>query len=276
LAATGTLSQTKSNSRQRKRPLLALIQGRGEVLITFEVVGSLYVGWSLWGTNLIADHAQKAALHEFAGSCCLLSPGRCRSIPPGSNGEVFGVVYIPPFGSDYSRPLVQGTGADVLDTLGLGHYAKTSMPGEIGNFAIAGHRQTHGAVLDNIDKLVPGDKIYVQTQTAYYVYVYRNNEIVIPSQIQVLLPVPMTPELPATQPVMTMTSCNPRFGSQERIIAYSVVESWRPASAGPPAEIAPQVAQLKGSWPCISGSSTHFPARFGQRHSCCCHLRPLS
>ena len=43
-----------------------------------------------------------------------------------------------------------------------------------------------------------------------------------------------------------MTSCNPRFGSQERIIAYSLLERWQPATAGPPPEIAAQVARTTG------------------------------
>jgi hypothetical protein len=43
-------------------------------------------------------------------------------------------------------------------------------------------RQTHGAVLDNIDALVPGDRIYVQTREGYYVYVFRNSQIVLASQ----------------------------------------------------------------------------------------------
>ena len=43
-----------------------------------------------------------------------------------------------------------------------------------------------------------------------------------------------------------MTSCNPRFGAQERIIAYSVFDSWQPLSAGPPAPIAKQLAALQG------------------------------
>ncbi len=51
----------------------------------------------------------------------------------------------------------------------------TAMPGAVGNVAVAGHRQTHGAVLDNIDTLVPGDRIYVQTRDGYYVYIFRNN-----------------------------------------------------------------------------------------------------
>jgi len=49
-----------------------------------------------------------------------------------------------------------------------------------------------------------------------------------------------------TDRLMTMTSCNPRFGSQERIIAYALLEGWQPASAGPPAEIAAQVAAATG------------------------------
>jgi sortase A len=141
---------------------------------------------------------------------------------------------------------VEGTSTDVLDTLGLGHYADTAMPGATGNFAVAGHRQTHGAVLDNIHTLVPGDKIYVQTRDGFYVYVFRNNQIVLPSATDVLLPVPTQPAAKPTEAYLTMTSCNPRFGSQERIIAYSLLEHWQPASAGPPAEIAAQVAKALG------------------------------
>jgi sortase A len=155
-------------------------------------------------------------------------------------------MYIPRFGPNYTRPIVQGTTGDVLDTLGLGHYSNTAMPGAVGNFAVAGHRQTHGAVLDNIHTLVPGDRIYVQTRDGYYVYVFRNNQIVLPSRTDVLEPVPTQPGVTPTESFLTMTSCNPRFGSQERIIAYALLESWQPASAGPPAEIAAQVAAAIG------------------------------
>ena len=164
---------------------------------------------------------------------------------PGHGGTI-GIMYIPRFGENYTRPIVEGTSPDVLDTLGLGHYGSTAMPGAVGNFAVAGHRQTHGAVLDNIHTLVPGDKIYVQTKDGYYVYVFRNNRIVMPSRTDVLLPVPPQPGARPTERFLTMTSCNPRFGSQERIIAYSVLDHWQPVSAGPPPEIAAQVARARG------------------------------
>jgi sortase A len=231
----------------------------GEVLATCGLILLLFVAWELWGTNIAADHSQQQAVHRFAHEFTDPRPAPVprRTSPvnygppkvgatPAADGQVFGVVYIPRLGPDYSRPLVQGTSIPVLDTLGLGHYNNTAMPGEVGNFVVAGHRQTHGAVLDHIDTLVPGDKIYVQTRQGYYTYVFRNEEIVLPTQTNVLLPVPTQKDAKPTQAYMTMTSCNPKFGSQERIIAYSVLKSWQPASAGPPAAIAHQVNTAAG------------------------------
>ena len=39
-----------------------------------------------------------------------------------------------------------------------------------GNFAVAGHRNTHGEPFRYINKLKPGDPIVVETQDAYYTY----------------------------------------------------------------------------------------------------------
>ena len=228
----------------------------GELLITGGVVLLLFVGWQLWWTNVEADAKQTEAIQNFAGQ--LTSPViPAESVDPTTfgdpvvgtapaNGETIGIMYIPRFGADYTRPIIEGTGADVLDTLGLGHYGSTSMPGAVGNFAVAGHRQTHGAVLDSIHTLVPGDKIYVQTADGFYTYVFRNNQIVLPNRTDVLLPVPTQQGVAPEERILTMTSCNPRFGSQERIIAYSVMEGWQPASAGPPSDIAAQVAKAQG------------------------------
>ncbi|BCW56676.1 sortase A [Paenarthrobacter nicotinovorans] len=228
----------------------------GELLITGGVVLLLFVGWQLWWTNVEANAKQTQAIQEFSHQ--LTGPvAPAESVNPADfgdpvigtapgNGQTIGIMYIPRFGADYTRPIIEGTGADVLDTLGLGHYGSTSMPGSIGNFAVAGHRQTHGAVLDSIHTLVPGDKIYVQTVDGYYTYVFRNNQIVLPNRTDVLLPVPTQPGVAPEERILTMTSCNPRFGSQERIIAYSVMEGWQPASAGPPSEIAAQVAKAQG------------------------------
>lgn len=237
--------------------LRGAVQVVGELLITAGVVLLLFVAWQLWWTNVESDARQSQVIKEFAQDL----GGAAPDIPAPALEEDFGepvvsaapahagtigIMYIPRFGANYARPIVEGTTGDVLDTLGLGHYGTTAMPGAVGNFAVAGHRQTHGAVLDNIHTLVPGDKIYVQTKDGYYTYVFRNNQIVMPSRTDVLEPVPTLPGVAPAERYLTMTSCNPRFGAEERIIAYSLLDSWRPASAGPPAEIADQVAAVIG------------------------------
>lgn len=253
---------TTARRRERaKRPkqgvFRTIVQVLGELLITCGIILLLFVVWDLWWTNIAANSTQQQAVHQFAqefkGPVKPAAPDKPHDFgtpkvaaAPAADGTVFGVVYIPRFGKDYSRPLVEGTAGAQLDTLGLGRYDSTAMPGAVGNFAVAGHRQTHGAVLDAIHTLVPGDKIYVQTKDGYYTYVFRNNEIVLPNQVDVLLPVPTDAKAKPTQRFMTMTSCNPRFGASERIIAYSVMDSWQPASAGPPAAIAHQVAANQG------------------------------
>lgn len=239
--------------------LRGVVQVVGELLITAGVILLLFVAWQLWWTNVESDAKQSEVIKEFAQDLGA-APAPAPTAPP-AEGEDFGepvvgaapghagtigIMYIPRFGPNYTRPIVQGTSQDVLDTLGLGHYDSTAMPGAVGNFAVAGHRQTHGAVLDNIHTLVPGDKIYVQTKDGYYTYIFRNNQIVMPSRTDVLAPVPTLQGVAPTERFLTMTSCNPRFGAEERIIAYALMDSWRPGSAGPPAEIATQVAAAIG------------------------------
>ncbi|WP_427129523.1 class E sortase [Pseudarthrobacter sp. S9] len=250
----------KTEPARRGRRLF-IAQVAGELLMTVGVIALLFVAWALWWTNVQADAVQGAAVKQFvqehpapATTAAPAAPATgggtaASAVPVGTapgHGQAIGVIYIPRLGADYSRPIIQGTSQGVLDTLGLGHYEATAMPGELGNFVVAGHRQTHGAVLDNIHTLVPGDKIYVQTADAFYTYVYRNQEIVLPNRTDVLLPVPGEPDAKPGQRILTLTSCNPRFGSQERIIAYAVFDSWQPLSAGPPAAIAEQLADLQG------------------------------
>lgn len=243
----------RSRGRTSGATMLRMIAGVvGEVLLTVGLVLILFVGWDLWWTNLEADAKHHEVAREFAQHFDeVMRPGpttehgsRGLADPPAS-GTTIGIMYIPRFGANYSRPIVQGTTPDVLDSLGLGHYTQTAMPGALGNFAVAGHRQTHGAVLDNIHTLVPGDRVYIQTLDAFYVYVFRNSEVVLPSETNVLAPVPGQPAVTPTERILTMTSCNPRFDSTERIIAYSVLESSQPASTGPPSEIAGQVAAIR-------------------------------
>lgn len=233
------------------RPIRTAVGVIGELLITAGVLVLLFVAWELWWTNLEADATQSDAaatlVQQFEvpagpGEQTNRSPEQQAADdlaefgepPAAAGGEgTFGVLYVPRFGDDYARPVSDGVGLDVLNTLGIGHYPDTQLPGEPGNFALAGHRQTHGQVFFNIDQLTVGDRLYVQTAEGFYQYRYRSTEIVAPSTVEVLAPVPHQPGAEPTESVLTLTSCHPLYTTRERIIAYAVLESFRPAEAGP-------------------------------------------
>lgn len=161
---------------------------------------------------------------------------------PG-NAKPFATIIIPRFGPHYVRTIAESVDVDtVLNNLssGVGHYTGTSQLGEVGNFAVAGHRTTYGAPFGDIDKLRVGDRIYIETKAGWYVYRFRNIQFVYPNETTVLNGVPQT-LLAAKDRLLTMTSCHPKLSAAERIIAFSVFESFVPREAGTPSEIVTMV-----------------------------------
>lgn len=218
----------------------------GEILITLGIFLMLYVAWELWWTNIDSAQAQKQVTNELVqnlGDVHIPEEIEERDYGPApvteiEDGETFGIMYFPSFGRNGTHhPVTNGVGPEVINRVGIGQYPQTQQPGELGNFAVAAHRQTHGQVFWDIDKLGEGDKVYLQTKEGYYTYTWRETEIVLPSAGEVLLPVPHEFGSEPTTSILTMTSCHPPFSTRERIIAYSELTNWRPLDAGPPAEI---------------------------------------
>lgn len=222
----------------------------GELLITLGILLMLYVVWELWWTNIDSAQAQKevtANLVQELGDVKVpeineeeeeekdYGPAPVTELVPG---ETFGIMYFPRFGANGSHhPVTYGVEDHVIDNLGIGHYPTTQQPGELGNFAVAAHRQTHGQVFWDIDKLQDGDKIYLQTAEGYYTYTWYATEIVAPSNGGVLLPTPHQWGVEPTKSILTMTTCHPKYSTRQRMIAYSELTDWRPLDAGPPKEI---------------------------------------
>ena len=94
-------------------------------------------------------------------------------------GDAFALIRIPRFGKKYVKPIYQGTELPILDK-GVGHYTRPRCPGEIGNFAVAGHRVTYGKPFNEIATIKPGDAIVVETATTWYVYRAVRHVIVTP------------------------------------------------------------------------------------------------
>ena len=85
------------------------------------------------------------------------------------SGEGFAKLYIPAFGADYRFTVVEGTNSDDL-YIGPGHYAGTQMPGQQGNFAVAGHRVSKGSPFNDLGLLASCDAVVVETQDDWFVY----------------------------------------------------------------------------------------------------------
>jgi sortase A len=218
----------------------------GELLISAGVFVLLFLGWQLWFNDLVVG----GALREEATQQSSTWQGNASTAEPGSQdeppvavapaaGEVFGLLIVPRWGADYYLPIAEGTGTkQVLNKGQIGHYVTTSMPGAVGNFAVAAHRMAYGHPFSGLSDLRIGDHIFVETADGWYQYEFRNLEYVRPTGVGVIAPVPQNDGVTPTDRLITLTSCNPRYTAQERIIAYGVYDSFYPRAGGPPDEIA--------------------------------------
>lgn len=214
------------------RVVRGLVGLLGEVLITLGAVLLLFVGWQLWWTDVVsdADAAQVVASMEADPEQDIVSPA---DVVPG---DAFAVVRIPRFGADFARPLYEGTTYAILQR-GIGHYPETAMPGEVGNVAMAGHRTTYGKPFNQIATLQVGDVILVETRKQYFVYRVTGSQIVEPTQVSVVLPVPDQPDAKPTQKLLTMTSCHPEFSARQRYVVHAKLDASYSRKAGIPASV---------------------------------------
>lgn len=84
------------------------------------------------------------------------------------------------------QPIVDGITDDVIKYF-LGRFPDSSMPGEVGNFAVAGHRVSDFTdAFINLYKVKSGDEIIVRTMEGKYTYEVDDSFIVEPEQVEVL------------------------------------------------------------------------------------------
>lgn len=237
----------------RARRIGAAVTGVvGELLITAGVVLGLFVVWQLWWTDVVAEQAQVAMIADLGWAEPLPEPaevpddGIARPQPgeppvvdrPGTT-ETFATMIVPRFGDDYERTVSEGvTRSGTLDELGIGWYPHSELPGEVGNFALAGHRVTFGKPFNQIEELEPGDALIVRTEDVWYVYRATESYIVLPHQVEVVAPVPGDVDAEPTERFITLTSCHPMFSLRERIVVHGVLDYWAWTADGVPAELA--------------------------------------
>ncbi|MFF7641657.1 class E sortase [Streptomyces canus] len=232
------LSRVEARRQAKARkPGAAVVASRaiGEVFITTGVLMLLFVSYQLWWTNVRAH----AAADKEASS--LQNDWASGKGAPGTfePGQGFALLHIPKL--DVVVPIAEGvSNKKVLDKGMVGHYSegalKTAMPdAKTGNFALAGHRNTHGEPFRYINRLSPGDSIVVETQDEYFVYKMTSTlPVTAPSNTSVIDPVPKGSGFTTAGRYITLTTCTPEFTSKYRLIVWGKMVEERPRSKGKP------------------------------------------
>lgn len=96
---------------------------------------------------------------------------------------------------------------------GPGHYPDTSLPGQPGTVAIAGHRTTYLAPFREIARMRPGDEITLEMPYGTFVYRVTETEIVSPDRVDVIEDV--------GYPQLVLSACHPLYSAAERYIVFA-------------------------------------------------------
>ncbi|MFJ2892674.1 class E sortase [Streptomyces sp. NPDC087305] len=253
------------HSRRRRALGRRALWTGGEFLVTAGVILLLLVVHQLWWTNREArqgaEHQVQALERQWAtpgggsggtpspnsgstgGSSPRRSPttdGSTTSSGSGSGSataphrsQAYAILTIPRL--HLRVPIAEGVSKqNVLNKGYVGHYPGTQQPGQAGNFALAGHRNTHGEPFRYLPSLRLKDTVQVETSAATFTYTVDK---ILPqtsaADSGVIRPVPRSivkPSYGYSRPgyYVTLTTCTPEFTSRYRMVVWGTLTSTRP------------------------------------------------
>ncbi|SOB82906.1 class E sortase [Streptomyces sp. 1331.2] len=227
----------QAGGRRRRSRALAALGVLGELLITLGLVLGLFVAYSLWWTNVQADRSASAAADRLRGTWAAgpstpsAAPGGTATpgVPPAPKqfavGDDVGFLHVPAMGGDYQVLIRMGTSTEVLDEGVAGVYEqpyKAAMPWDAaGNFALAAHRDGHGAKFHDLDAVHKGDAVVVETKDKWYVY-QVDSTLAETSKYDtgIVAPVPARSGYAGPGRYITLTTCTPVYTSRYRMAVW--------------------------------------------------------
>ncbi|WP_338781094.1 class E sortase [Streptomyces sp. DG1A-41] len=220
-----------------------IVRTVSELCITVGSVIVLFVVYVLFWTGVkagaVMDDQVELLQEQWAKSSA--PPAEAGSSPasppkpaPYGNGKPFAIMYIPRLGFTWNKPVLEGTATGTLKK-GLGHYAESARLGQKGNFAVAGHRRTHGDPFKDFPQLRRGDAVVLTDGTTWFTYrIDKGPYKTVPSDIEVIDPVPRTSGYTRPGRYLTLTTCEPEWGHSHRLIVWAHLDSTQPVEAGKP------------------------------------------
>jgi sortase A len=155
----------------------------------------------------------------------------------GPGGTIHAVLRIPVLGASWAQPVYDGSGALHIGALqlasGIGHFVDTEQPGQVGNYALAGHRSGVAApALVNITRIRTGADIEVTvpyaancTRVCTLIYSVTQATTVVPTDTAVLDQVPNMPSASPTRADLTLITCWPADGHSRRTVVVAQLAS---------------------------------------------------
>ncbi|MFI9580757.1 class E sortase [Streptomyces sp. NPDC052236] len=233
-----------------------IVRTFSELCITVGTLIVLFVVYVLFWTGIKADSATDGQIDRLQdewsqGPVAAPAPQWTPAAPeppappetavpePYQDGKPFAVMYIPRFGGGWDWPVLEGTEARTLKK-GLGHYAATAPLGGGGNFSVAGHRRTYGDPFKDFPALRRGDAVVLTDGTTWFTYrVTRKPYRTVPGDVGVIDPVPRPLKRDAAGfdgpgRYLTLTTCDPEWGSSHRLIAWARLAATQPVTEGEP------------------------------------------
>ncbi|MFG2233170.1 class E sortase [Streptomyces sp. NPDC048723] len=147
---------------------------------------------------------------------------------PSGLDRAYAVLRVPRLG--LVVPVAQGVDKRaVLDKGYAGQYPGTAGPGAQGNFALAGHRNTHGEPFRYINRLRAGDELIVDMRGRRYTYVVgKILSETTERDTGVIAPVPRSvvkPDQGYSEPgaYITLTTCTPEYSSKYRLVVWGTL-----------------------------------------------------
>lgn len=126
------------------------------------------------------------------------------------DGAAVGRIELPSVGE--RQVVVEGTSTGNLRR-GPAHFSETSLPGQGGTFAVAGHRTTYGAPFRKLDKLDRGEEVVAAMPYGRFTYEVEKTRIVKPSDVWVTRKI--------GRERLVLTACHPLYSADERIVVFA-------------------------------------------------------
>lgn len=226
LPGQGRRGARRPPQRRRGKPRKKLAIGLIAFALVLILAGIGVAGYPFY-TDIVAGRKQAALRHQLDQIKQETGADRLRALQAYADrnfgtGSPITYIEIPALG--VKEVVVQGVTDQAL-SVGAGHYPQTPLPGQVGNVAIAGHRTMNGHPFGDLNKLVPGDKVILQTPFESYTYTvlppfdgHNNPWIVQPTDWTVI-------SFPTQEKLLTLTTCNPPGQQTNRLVARAVLST---------------------------------------------------